>query len=299
MIFMRLNPFLVISLFYALNIVAQNQSSKQVVQAKIVSWNIQMLPNSLAFLSNALRKKQCVRTPWIIDHCLKKDYDVIVFQEVFDLDIKRKLKKHLKNIYPYQVNTKTKAGRMTSNGILIVSRFPMKYIDHVIYEKGAHSDGMAAKGCTLVEVDKEGLKFHIAGTHLQSGGSQAAIMHRDLQFQEIRNLLDSNVTDQVPVFVMGDMNTRKSNPEKYPRMLEVVGVNDFPLDEISPYTYDGNNSWNNYDIAVQIDYILLQARDTKTTILKQKVLRPKHDYKGKKMDLADHYGIVADIEIAN
>ncbi|MCH2021736.1 MAG: endonuclease/exonuclease/phosphatase family protein [Saprospiraceae bacterium] len=291
--------FVVFVLSYALSTVAQTQDPKTVARAKIVTWNIQMLPNSLAFLSNALRKKQCVRTPWIIDHCLKKDYDVIVFQEVFDLDIKRKLKKGLKDSYPYQVNTKTKAGRIISNGILIVSRLPMKYIDHVIYAKGAHTDGFSAKGCTLVEVEKKDLKFHIAGTHLQSGGSKAAIMHRDLQFQEIRNLLDSNILDQVPVFVMGDMNTRKSNTEKYPKMIEVIGVNDYPLDESAPYTYDANNSWNNNDVPVQIDYVLLQARKTNTKILKQKVLRPKHNYKGKPMDLADHYGIVAEIEVSN
>lgn len=269
------------------------------VQAKIVSWNIQMLPNAFGMFSKALRKKQRIREPWIVAFCNEQDYDVIVFQEVFDVDIKRKLKKHLKEHYPYQVDTRTKSGRLTSNGIFIVSRIPMKYVDHVIYQKGAHEDGWAAKGCTLVEVEKEGQKFQIAGTHLQSGNSEAAIMHRDLQYQDIRNLLDSNTVESIPVFVMGDMNTRKKDAEKYPEMIRTIGVEDFDLDETSPYTIDGKNSWNNHKHGMQLDYIMLQKRGTSTSIEEQKIIRPTQEYKGQQIDLADHYGVVAKVKIAN
>jgi len=296
--FRQLLIFLVVALFCIPILTAQKGVKNKPVTAKIVSWNIQMLPNALGMFSKALRKKQRIRAPWVIEHCKVQDYDVIVFQEVFDLDIKRKLKKELKETYPYQVNTKTKAGKMTSNGIFIVSRVPMKYIDHVIYQKGVKADGMAAKGCTLVEIEKEGVKFHIAGTHLQSGGEDKAIMHRDLQYKDIRNLLDANKVDTIPVFVMGDMNTNKAN-EKYTEMLEVIDVLDFPLDEEEPYTIDGNNSWNKGSKAAQIDYVMLQPRQTATKITLQKVLRPKHEYKGGEMDLADHYGVVADVLVSN
>ena len=288
--------FLVLSTVTA---AAQDAAKSKSIEAKIVTWNIQMLPNSLALFSKALRKKQAVRAPWIVEHCKQQNYDVIVFEEVFDLNIKRQLKKDLKAAYPYQVNTKTKCGRLTSNGIFIVSRIPMKYVDHLIYKKGAHEDGWAAKGCTLVEVEKEGIRFQIAGTHLQSGRSKAAVKHRDLQCQDIRKLLDSNVVEGIPVFVMGDMNIRKSNKEKYSKMLEVIGVKDFPLNEKEPYTIDGKNSWNKHEKGIQLDYIMLQKRQTSTQITKQKILRPKRNYKGQPMDLADHYGVVAEVKIFN
>ena len=96
---------------------------------------------------------------------------------MFGRDIKRKLKKELEAAYPYQIDTRTTKGCLTSNGIFIVSKIPMKYVDHVIYEKGAHEDAWAAKGCTLVEVKKEGHKLQIAGTHLQSGSSKDAEKH--------------------------------------------------------------------------------------------------------------------------
>lgn len=274
---------------------AQSNLPKEGTSVQVVSWNIQMLPNALGIFSNALRKKQRIRAPWIIAHCIDASYDVIVFQEVFDRDIKRKLKKELKAAYPYQVDTKIVKGRLTSNGIFIVSRIPMKYVDHVIYEKGAHEDAWAAKGCTLVEVEKEGYTFQIAGTHLQSGGSKEAEKYRALQYQDIRNLLDKNLNENLPVLVMGDMNTRKTNVPKYTQMIETIGVKDFPLDEENPYTIDNQNSWNKHAQGIQLDYVLLQARATETTIKEQKILRLKETHKGKQIDLADHYGVVAKV----
>lgn len=269
------------------------------VEAKIVCWNIQMLPNSLALFSKALRKKQRIRAPWIIEHCKEAPYDLIVFQEVFDRDIKRKLKRELKEQYPYQVDTKIAKGCLTSNGILIVSRIPMKYIDHVIYAKGVHEDGWAAKGCTLVKAEKEGQEFYVAGTHLQSGNSSQAVAHRVLQYQDIRKLLDRNYIANRSVFVMGDMNTRKSNVAQYTKMIEIMQVKDFPLNDQEPYTIDAKNSWNNHAQGIQLDYIFLQAHETNTTILNQHILRLKQEHKGKMIDLADHYGIVADIVLSN
>jgi len=285
----------VISMSFTSTTFAQSTLSKKGTAVQVVSWNIQMLPNALGLFSAALRKKQRIRAPWIITHCIEASYDVIVFQEVFDRDIKRQLKKELKEAYPYQVDTRRTKGRLTSNGIFIVSRIPMKYVDHVIYEKGAHEDAWAAKGCTLVEVEKEGHKFQIAGTHLQSGSSEAAEKHRGLQYQDIRNLLDKHLDKTIPVLVMGDMNTRKGNVPKYTQMIETIGVKDFPLDEENPYTIDNQNSWNKHEQGIQLDYVFLQARATQTTIEEQKVLRLKETHKGKEIDLADHYGIVAKV----
>lgn len=284
-----------ISISFVSNNWAQVTLSKEGTSVQVLSWNIQMLPNALGMFSSALRKKQGIRAPWIIKHCIATSYDVIVFQEVFDRDIKRKLKKALKEAYPYQVDTRMAKGRLTSNGIFIVSRISMKYVDHVIYEKGAHEDAWAAKGCTLVEVEKDGHKFQIAGTHLQSGSSEAAEKHRALQYQDIRNLLDKHSDKTLPVLVLGDMNTQKSNVPKYTQMIETMDVQDFPLDEENPYTVDNKNSWNKHEKDIQLDYVFLQARTTKTNIEEQKVLRLREAYKGKEIDLADHYGIVAKV----
>ncbi len=281
-------------------ILAQDKNPP-VTEIKIVSWNIQMLPTSLQIFSKHLRKKQKTRTPWIVEYCKEQDFDIIVFQEVFDRKIKRKLKRKLKSEYPYIVNTKTKFGRFTSNGILFMSKVPITYKDHVIYKKGVIEDRMAAKGCTLVEGNYEGVKFQVAGTHLQAGGGQASIMHRSMQFADIRTLLDRNTEENIPVFVAGDMNTSDKNEDKYNYMLKTLDVKDFPVDEERRWTADGRNSWNpgKGDRGSRIDYIFLNDRGTKTTVIKQNILRPTKNYKGEIIDLADHYGVLVKVRICN
>jgi len=288
-----------ISVFGIISLNAKDVSKINSKRLKIVTWNIQMLPNSFAFFSNSLRKKQRLRAPWIIDFCINQDYDIIVFQEVFDKKIKKKLKKELSNLYPYQVDPLRKRWSCINNGILIISRVPMKYVDHVFFEKGAHTDKLASKGCTLVEIIIDNIKIQIAGTHLQAGESRIDILHRNQQFQKIHNLLSRNKFSSKPVFLLGDMNTRKSEQIEYSKMLDVIGIRDYTLDDNSPYTIDSNNYWNNHSKPAQLDYILLQPRQTSTKIINQTIIRPKQNHKGVKIDLADHYGIVAEIEVLN
>ncbi|MCP4438906.1 MAG: hypothetical protein GY810_08165 [Aureispira sp.] len=289
---------IVISLIIVIFIISKTSYAQNIAEVKIVSWNIQMLPNFFGGLSSALRKKQAVRLPWIVEHAKQQDYDVIIFQEVFDIEMKRKLKRGLKEAYPYHVSTKTKSGKFTSNGIYIVSRLPMEYIDHVIYKEGLSEDKLAAKGCTLVEVKKDDLVFHVAGTHLQSGNGDAQLV-RNHQYVDMYNLIEKYAQDNIPQFVVGDMNTPKSDTKSYEYMLHAIGVQDFPLDEDRPYTIDSDNSWNDHAEGVQLDYIMLNPRKTTTTISLQKILRPKDTYKEKSMDLADHYGVVTTAKLSN
>lgn len=276
--------------------VAANSTSFNI---KIATWNIQMLPTCFAFFTKDFRKKQRVRAPWIIEYCNSHKYDVIVFQEVFDKNIKKKLERELKVFYPYQVNPRKKPGSLLSNGILIVSRVPMKYIDHIFFEQGTHADKWASKGCTLVEIEKNRIKFQIAGTHLQSSNTKKAVVHRIKQYQAIRSLLENNINIHVPLFVLGDMNTPKSNKVNYLKMLNKIGVKDVELNEKKPYTIDSINYWNPHQENRQLDYILIHSNNTSSKIKKQKIIRPKNKFKEAQMDLSDHYGIVAEIEIVN
>ena len=171
---------------------------------------------------------------------------------------------------------------MTSNGILIVSKLPIKYVDHIVYQKGVNEDGWAAKGCTLIEVEKEGVVFQLTDTHLQSENSDEAVQHRHSQYGEIKTLLESNKKENIPVLVVGDMNTRKTNNPSYNKMLKTIGVIDFPLNETEPFAIDSINYWNSHNKGIQLDYILLNNRGTRSTIAEQFIIRPKKEFKGEK-----------------
>ena len=99
--------------------------------------------------------------------------------------------------------------------------------------------------------------------------------------------------------VIGDLNTAKRNKKRFEAMLETLDMEEFPLEEERTFTYDNLNSWNKqYSSSWQLDYVLLNTRNTKTQIKKQFVFRPfRKDKEGKKVDLADHYGILAEIEL--
>jgi|TARA_B110000483_G_scaffold222047_1_gene278669 endonuclease/exonuclease/phosphatase family metal-dependent hydrolase len=274
-------------------------SSDSYSELIVVSWNIQMLPNNFSFLSKFLRKKQNIRAPWIINHCINNNFDIIVFQEVFDLNIRRKLMKELKSSYPYQVMPFKGNKAFVSNGILIISKVPLKYIDHIIFKPGVTADKFAAKGCTLVEAQKDGSKIQIAGTHLQAGKSEKAQIQRDMQYSDIHRLLEQNKKQTVPVILLGDLNTKKSNSKDYSKMLETISMNDPTINKKKLYTFDSNNYWNNNASSSQLDYILIQCRKTDSKIVNTKILKPKFMFKENQIDLADHYAISAKIIFTN
>lgn len=259
---------------------------------RIVSWNIQMLPQGFfSWFSAALRKKQQVRLPWIVEHCNQAPYDVIVFQEVFHPRMYKALREGLQGAYPYQVETKRRGGKI-SNGIFIVSRLPLRYLSHSIYDAARGIDKMASKGCTLVEVQLPGGQtLHVAGTHLQAGGGEKEQIVRQSQYVQMAALLQTHGRVGVPQLAVGDMNTEKSMPERYQAMLQTLNMLDFPLDDPSPYTVDALNTWTPKQIADQIDYVLLQPNQTSWSIVRQSILRPQGNYKGKVMNFTDHYGI--------
>jgi endonuclease/exonuclease/phosphatase family metal-dependent hydrolase len=260
---------------------------------KLLTWNIQMLPTALDFASEALQKKQALRAPWIIEHLNQQDYDVVVLQEVIDKPITAQLKEGLKSRYPYLVAVDAKqrvAG--CSGGILFAGRVPLKYVAHIVYKNITGVDKLAEKGCVLVEGECAGLRFQVAGTHLQAGDDAT----NEKEFPEIRDGVLLPYEEQgVPVLLVGDMNVAATEPA-FQRLLETTGTQCFPLDDPSPFTVDGKNSWNKPSKRPKhIDHVLVSPRGTGTTIVRQTIQRARREHEGKTMDLADHYGVVAEI----
>lgn len=254
-----------------------------------------MLPNGGAIFSSSLRKMQAQRLPWIVEYLENSDYEVVALQEVFDVQMKRRLLRRLKKSYPYQVSTRKNGGFITSNGVVVLSRLPMKYVDHCIYKKGISSDKMAAKGCTLVEIEKNGKRIQLANTHLQSGGDAACQSIRCEQYADICTLLQKSGNEKIDFqLLLGDLNTEKHLPERFADMLRRLNMQDFDiLGDERPYTIDASNYWKESDEQSQLDYILLRPspKHPSAHITGLSVIRPRRLHKGKNIDLADHYGL--------
>jgi phospholipase C len=263
---------------------------------KLLSWNIQMLPTALDFASDKLKKGQTLRAPWIIEYLNERDYDIVVLQEVIDQKITAQLKDGLKRQYPYLVAVDAKQGLAgCSGGILFASRIPLKYVTHIVYKNITGVDRLAEKGCLLIEANRDGVRFQIAGTHLQAGDDAT----RDKEFVEIGNEIIAPYKQQgVPQLLVGDMNDATTE-EPYRLLLETTEMQDFPLDDPHPFTVDGRNSWNRPDKrGKHIDHVLLNPRGTASTIVRQTVQRARRQHNGNTIDYADHYGVIAEILIA-
>lgn len=263
---------------------------------KLLTWNVQMLP--IAPGAPQLNKKQALRAPWIVDYLNRQDYDVIVLEEVIDRKMSDVIKTGLKETYPYVLSVDAKRGISGClGGILFASRIPLKLVDHVVFKNISGGDALAEKGCLLVEGELAGRKFQIAGTHLQAGDPPT----RRKELPEIfEGILQPHATGGVPQILVGDMNIHVDDDD-FQTLLRTTETQAFPIDDPSPYTIDRLNSWTparKKDRGPRhIDHVLLNPRGTGTTVVRQTIQRARHEDAGETLDLSNHYGLVAIVEL--
>jgi len=285
----------VVAVLLALAAFAAMAASAEAVQPnlKILSWNLKLLPTTFEAFSEKLQCDQRLRTPWIVEFLNAQDYDILVLQEVLDPAATTSLKEGLKAQYPYIIAAEPKRGIVgAAGGNLIASRVPLQYVAHITFKYVAGVDAVAEKGCLLVQGEKEGVRFQVAGTHLQAG-------HQDMKDKEYFEVGDGIIRphkqDGVPQFLIGDMNT-KEGTDKFEMLLNATEMRAFPIDDPRPYTSDGENSFHpSNKTPGKVDHVLLNPRGTQTTILRQTIQRARREHEGKIMDLSDHYGLVAEI----
>ena len=272
-------------------------AAQQETTLKVLTYNIQMLPAALGTWIEPLNKMQHIRTEWIADYLKQHDFDVVCFEEAFDPRCVKEIVDGVAPVYPYVVLPRYGSHFWKqSNGVLFLSRVPIKFVANVIFPGALRIERYAAKGCTLVEGVKDGLPFQIAGTHFQTGQTRFRLADSNVSAAD---LLKPHRRDKTPQLFIGDFNMRKGSPE-YMQLLKDSEMRDFPIDDPRPYTSDSNNSWKQgRDKLAHIDHILLNPCGTQATVKVQHIERPVHDYHGKNIDLSDHYGVSAEVLLSN
>ncbi len=249
---------------------------------KVLSWNIHMLP--YFFIYHKTKKR--TRARGIGTELAKLDYDIIVFQEAFRAPTRRIIKKRLKKLYPhrYGATNYRYLTFKTNSGIWVFSKIPLKYVDEIKYSECSGTDCMARKGACLLEGTVNGNEFQLIGTHLQAGGKK----FNTAQQKEIRKyLLDPYKKEGVPQIVCGDMNTATDNKTRYPEMLEILDVEDGPLNSDLQYTCGSKHI---------IDFFLLRKNGANLRIDRSaKIIGPAWKEGAKtrleQIGLSDHYGV--------
>jgi sphingomyelin phosphodiesterase len=233
----------------------------------VLAYNIYMRP-ALTFNDG-----QSVRVPWIANEILKDHYDVLVFCEAFDDDLRRKLRDRLAGAYPHAAKVPESGDPMKQDGgVKILSRWDIENGtgEHRLFGLAClREDCLAEKGVVYVRINKNGRKYHIFGAHLQAevspavppGGTSAVTSRtvRRAQLNVIRKFIDDmKIPATEAVIIAGDLNVdRYGQTGEYNEMLQILNA-DSPAIQGQTYSIDGKlNDLGDHGGKQQLlDYVL-------------------------------------------
>ncbi|MFE6037335.1 sphingomyelin phosphodiesterase [Streptomyces sp. NPDC056452] len=249
--------------------------------------------------------------------------DVVVLQEAFDNAASDALLQNASAQYPYRtpVVGRSKSGWDATSGaysaatpedggVTVLSKWPIVRKEQHVYKDACGSDWWSNKGFAYAELNVNGARVHVVGTHAQStdpgcGAGEAARM-RSLQFRQIDAFLDAkNIPASEQVLVAGDFNVDSHSPE-YASMLADGGLAGEDTRTGHPYSFDTQDNSiaaERYpdDPREDLDYVLHRAGHAKPSGWTNHVVKENSapwtvsswgtDYTY--TNLSDHYPVVA------
>ncbi|NOT76540.1 MAG: sphingomyelin phosphodiesterase [Cyclobacteriaceae bacterium] len=266
----------------------------------VLSWNIQMLP---IIKSNS----KVIRARAIVEQLNQRNYDVIVFQEMFQKRSRRIITKGLAKKYPHHtpVLNKKFIGLKTNGGVMLFSKYPIRDYHQIRFSSRSGIDKMSRKGAMMAEIDVNGKIIQVVGTHLQAFGAQN-IMY-DQYMQLASELLDPHTKEGIPQLICGDLNTIKSLPPqlpadisqsfvdrlpRYSTMLEKFKAIDGDLEGEQQYTMDrpiNDLCITRKEYRLLLDYILLRPNGLTNISINRRVQIIRQRWSPEHEDLSDHF----------
>ncbi|MFI9786442.1 sphingomyelin phosphodiesterase [Kitasatospora sp. NPDC051984] len=250
-------------------------------------------------------------------------HDVVVLQEAFDNATSDALVSKASAAYPYHTPV---VGRSTSGwdatsgsyssttpedgGVALLSKWPILRKEQYVFKDACGSDWWSNKGFVYAQINVNGQRTHVVGTHLQSTDSgcssgQAADI-RGKQLRAMKAFLDAKqIPASEPIVVAGDLNI-DSHGSEYPALLSNGGLapastrdgwaNSFDTvdNSIAAYRYPGEPKED-------LDYVLYRADHARPAQYTNTVHRfhsapwtvsswgTSYTY----TDLSDHYPLIA------
>ena len=259
--------------FHSLMILAQGSDT-----LRVLSWNIHMLPGNIYHAT-----KKVKRAHLLAEEILKREDDIVIFQEAFHYRTRRIIKNKLKDRFSYiykPINFRFLSLK-TNGGVWVVSKLKLQEKATIRFDSASGSSKWARKGAVLFEGYVGENFFQLIGTHTNGGSVNNS------QFREIRDeLLIPFEVKQVPQLICGDLNCAMTNSSKYLKMLEILAAKDFPNKE-------GFN-YSNHEKTDVIDYILIKTNGANIKQIDKKIILIGNDWKvGKRkypetVGLSDH-----------
>lgn len=203
--------------------------------------------------------------------------DVIVLNEVFTDDAAKVLSQ-LADLYPYQTPNvgqnctgegwASLSGNCSNSllvvrgGVMIISRYPIIEQHALVYHASQLGswDYQSNKGAAYIKIKKNGLFFHVVGTHLQAAHKDTESSHpiRMRQLAEMQQWVDGfGISRSEPVIVAGDMNVEFGQIQQRQDMLgQCQCLLDYQPTDIR--SYSATDNWhtraNAYYFKFPLDY---------------------------------------------
>lgn len=262
------------------------QSSFAISQSslKILSYNIYTLP---AIVPSLGREERATMIAELLEN---SDYDVIVFQEAFNINCRSIIFEKLKKNYLYSAGPGgyDVFSIKTNSGLWILSKHQILSTKFLKFKNHSGVDALARKGALMIEINYLNIKkIQIINTHLQNSGDD---LIREKQCYEIAK----EFTQQnVPQLLCGDFNIEKKS-DMYLKMLKILKAFDGYLEE-NACTYDRLNNdlkVEEGNVCSMIDYILY--RNLNVVKQTRKIVKFEKKWHDDHKDLSDHYAVEAE-----
>ncbi|MCF8277843.1 MAG: sphingomyelin phosphodiesterase [Flavobacteriales bacterium] len=279
----------------ALSLLSFSTSFAQPKPIHVLTWNIYMRPHAILYDGQFRRAKR-------IGELLKtENYDIILFQEAFGKVSRKKLRKALGDIYPFEIEPKNNK-KTVNSGLWILSKHEIKESDIIFFDDCLVSDCASAKGAVLFEVVIHGQTYQFVSTHVQAEDGKEFANVRSNQFKMIDQLLEQHQKPNIPQFILGDLNTPRDSVAEYNNMISVLNATDGVPSIIgdTKLSVDQPNTWGcaNNDLIKKkwkgnvalLDYAL--QRNTNYPFKLRRELKTYTKQWSKKHEhLSDHYAI--------
>lgn len=276
----------------------------------VLSYNIYMRP----FFHDG----QKIRTEYLVGQL--SGYDAIVFQEVFDDEIRGLLLAGLGTEYRFRTHILGEdAGINQDGGVIILSKWPIIHESQRVFTEGSPSmnwcpgpgccqglDCYAKKGVVYALINKLGRCYHLFGTHVQSGTENWEL--RNEQFSIIKNFIKSyQIRNNEPVIIAGDMNVDRYDEARFAEMRAILKAEQpklrptVPPTEGTIYTFDGpgNDLNDNETVQRYVDYVLYSVDHlspirafNQVRIIRSPEPWKQYFWQDWHVDLSDHYAVL-------
>lgn len=250
---------------------------------KIVSYNVKMLPKVCNALSEKNQISQQNRLNYLIEFLKNESFDVINLQEVFDPKAVAQIKEALMDQYPYCIKP-SKKGIGFSNGLMVLSKFPIENTKTIFFQKLKFFDFFASKGAISYHVQIEDQMIGIINTHLQSDYNPLTASNTRIHQLKDIHLLMSSSKSTSSFILAGDFNFQKQSKE-YQYLSKLSIFDPIPSKVFKTFCGMKNNNDSN---AIQLDYFFTNQTFIANFDTWIKILEGKKN----EMHISDHRPLV-------